>query len=153
MANLQNSLVSTGRDLESASQSGIAGYVFFWQNWLSYPEKYAVRACLLAATLTFALLIPVSAHQIRMRRASFVVGTLCFLSFASTVWDWQRFDNTTHAVVVSHQAIARKGNSETYETAFADPLTVGTKLVVPESRNDWLHVRHWPRSRTDPRDR
>ena len=82
-----------------------------------------------------------SVHPIRFRRASLVAGALCFVSFASTVWDWHRFDNTTHGIVVSDQVFARKGNSETYEAAFTDPLTEGTELVVLESRNDWLHVR------------
>ena len=141
MANLKNALAASGSGVESASTNGIAGYVFFWQNWLSYPEKFAVTTFLLAATLALALLIPMSVHPIRFRRASLVAGALCFVSFASTVWDWHRFDNTTHGSVVSDQVFARKGNSETYEAAFTDPLTEGTELVVLESRNDWLHVR------------
>lgn len=58
----------------------------------------------------------------------------------STAWDWQRYDLTIHGVVASETAVARKGNAESYETAFQEPLGRGTEFVVEESRSGWVRA-------------
>ena len=137
-ANLQNALTSSGRNGEPQAGSKIAGYVFFWQKWLSYPEKFFLATFLLAVTLTSALLGKLTVHRIALHRVALIFGLLWLLAAASTGWDWHRFDRTTYGVVIADQAVARKGNSETYEAAFTHPLTEGTEFVVLERRGDWL---------------
>jgi len=146
-ANLHSALTSAGgQSIALSAGSPIAGYVFFWQHWLSYPEKFLLTTCLLAATLMTLLLSQVAGgwkrvqRQILWRRLSFALAAACLLAAASTCWDWYRFDQTTYGVVVADQAVARKGNSETYEAAFNHPLSVGTEFVVLEQRKDWLHI-------------
>ena len=36
---------------------------------------------------------------------------------------------------------ARKGNSESYDAAFTEPLAQGVEFVLLGRRDDWLHVR------------
>ena len=139
-ANLQNALASSGRDAQSSPNSGGTGYVFFWQNWLSYPEKFSATTFLLAVTLILFLLSQLTAHRVVLRRVGIAVGAVCLLSAASTAWDWHRYDQTTHGVMISDQVVARKGNSESYEAAFTEPLSEGTEFVVLEERADWLRV-------------
>lgn len=139
-ANLQNALVASGRATASADDSGVGRYVFFWQNWLSYPEKFTATTVLLAATLIASLLSQLSRHRVLLRRLSIATGALCVLSAASTAWDWHRFEQTTHGVVTADQVVARKGNSQNYESSFTDPLSTGTEFVVLEERADWFHV-------------
>jgi len=43
-------------------------------------------------------------------------------------------------VVVSQQVIARKGDGETYEPSFKDPLHAGTEFRVLENRGDWHQI-------------
>jgi hypothetical protein len=139
-ANLQNALAASGRTAAPSDGDGLAGYVFFWQNWLSYPEKFATTTVLLAVTLLTSLISQLTTSRILMRRLSIIVALFCLLSASSTAWDWHRFTQTTHGVVTADQAIARKGNSENYEAAFTDPLPAGTECIVLEERADWLRL-------------
>ena len=50
------------------------------------------------------------------------------------------YDLTVYGVVASETAVARKGNAESYETAFREPLGRGTEFVVEESRNGWVRA-------------
>ena len=43
-------------------------------------------------------------------------------------------------VVVSRQVIARKGDGESYEPSFKDPLHAGTEFRVLENRGDWHQI-------------
>jgi len=140
VANLRNALTASGGLVEPESGPRVIGYVFFWQDWLSYREKFLLTTCLLAVVLIIALLSPRIAHPTVRHRLSLGFGLLCLLLALSTGWDWHRFDRTTRGVVTSREAIARKGNSESYQAAFTNPLDEGTEFVVLEKRNDWLHT-------------
>jgi hypothetical protein len=139
-ANLKNALSATHSNAEVTMEIGIAGYVFFWQNWLSYPEKFVVTTTLLAATLLLSLIGQFCGTRGVSRRLTFGGGLLCVIFMASTGWDWQRFDRTLHGVVTSEQAVARKGNADSYEAAFKDSLAEGTEFIVHEERNGWVLV-------------
>ena len=137
-ANLRNALATSGRGANSPSASKLVGSLFFWQSWLSYPEKFLLSTLLLAVSLIAALLGKLTVHSIALSRVSLALGVLWLLAVASTGWDWYQFDHTTHGVVIADQTEARKGNSETYEPAFTNPLTAGAEFVVREQRDNWL---------------
>jgi len=46
----------------------------------------------------------------------------------------------TAGVVLADEAIARKGDAETFQASFKEPLHAGTEFDVVEDRGDWLHV-------------
>ncbi len=43
-------------------------------------------------------------------------------------------------VILSSETVARKGNSETYEPSFKEPLHAGTEFTLIEDRGDWYQV-------------
>ena len=43
-------------------------------------------------------------------------------------------------MVLAEEVIARKGDSDTYEASFQDPLHAGTEFVLVEERGHWIHV-------------
>ncbi len=139
-ANLRNALAAVGQDSASSAPSRLMGYLFFWQNWLSYPEKFVVTTLLLAAALATALLGQLTSHRLLWQRSAWVCGALAVLAGLSTGWDWQRFDRTVQGVVIADEVVARKGNSENYAAAFTEQLQEGMEFVVLEKRQDWLHV-------------
>ena len=59
---------------------------------------------------------------------------------ASAVYDWYRFERTEHGVVVQPEVVARKGNAESYDPAFTEPLKEGTEFRVLERRGTWLQI-------------
>ena len=139
VANLQNALAVANRT-PATEETGIVSYLFFWQHWLSYPEKFTTTTILLAVALVVSLFGQLSRHITLCRRLAITTAVLVLLSGVSTALDWYRFDQTTHGVVIADQAMVRKGNSENYEAAFTDPLSEGTEFIVLEEREDWLHI-------------
>lgn len=138
-ANLQNALVAAGRG-SSQVETGVAAYLFFWQDWLSYPEKYILVTCLLAAAVLCSLLSQTTRQTTLWHRLSVAFLVCAGFAGASTAWDWHRFEQSIHGVVIAGDVVARKGNSETYEAAFIDPLSEGTEFVVLEDRGDWINA-------------
>lgn len=140
-ANLRNALVASGSSADVLPETGIAGFVFFWQNWISYREKFVVTTVLLAATLLLSLIGQLMRRPFVLRRCGIVAGLAAVIFAVSAIWDWQRFDGTVHGVVAAESAIARKGNAESYDTAFKEPLGRGAEFVVEERRQGWIRAR------------
>ena len=114
--------------------------VIFWQDWLSYPEKFQTTAALAVITLALgvtSILLPRTAW----RRAAMVVLIVTFVVGSSALYDWYRFEQLHHGVVTKQDAIARKGNAKSYEPALTAPLPEGTEFQVLESRGQWVLVR------------
>lgn len=139
-ANLQSALAACQSAAPLAPNQGVGKYVFFWQDWLSYPEKFLLTTVFLSLTCTVGLLSPWVARQRTTRRLLVAGGIVTLVMVASAVWDWQRFSQTTHGVVVTDTVEARKGNAESYEAAFTTPIGEGTEFTVLEERSGWLNI-------------
>ena len=137
-ANLRSALASTS---VPPPATPLVGYLFFWQDWLSYPEKFTLSTVLLMVTLVAATLVQFEGCRIAGRRCGALSGLLLILALFSTGWDWYRFERTEHGVVITDEVTARKGNSENYEPAFTELLREGAEFQVLERRGDWLHIR------------
>lgn len=116
--------------------------VFFWQDWLSYPGKFQLSAVMAAVTwmLGIAGLFLTPSFW---RRAAIGGLAVTFLLGCSAMYDWYRFEQVRHGVVANREAIARKGNADSYEPALTASLPEGTEFTVVELRGNWLLV-HLP---------
>jgi len=139
-ANLENALNKCGSTSPLALDDGVAGYLFFWQDWLSYPEKFLLTSVFLLTMCLISLAGRFAVSDTLRKRLTVCSGVLCVLVALSCVRDWQRFDRTIHGVVIQAGVEARKGNSETYEPAFTEPLSAGAEFVVLEQRADWCNI-------------
>ena len=139
-ANLQSALTSCQSQASVDPEIGVAGYVFFWQNLLSYPEKFLLATVLLTAGCLSGLWNQIFPPRQSIRRLTLLIGVLFAVAAVSAAWDWQRYEQTIYGVVVLDAVEARKGNSESYEAAFTEPLSEGSEFVVFEERADWLHI-------------
>jgi hypothetical protein len=114
--------------------------IMFWQNWLSYPEKFYIAAAGVAVTFAFAAIALFSPR--RLWRRFLLAGTvLTLLLILSAGYDWYRFDRITHGVIIQSDVVARKGNAESYEPALSEKLSEGTEFRLVERRGDWLLIR------------
>jgi len=137
-ANLDSALRACGSGSASPYDPGLLGYLFFWQNTTSYPEKLMATTVCLASVLCVAFL-GTFLQRPRLTRRSLMIGLpVLALVFTSTAWDWYRFEHKTYGVTVVAEAVARKGNSDTYEPAFTQPLSEGTQFTVLEERDNWI---------------
>jgi hypothetical protein len=135
-ANLQFAL---GAD-NPAGRRPMIEYVLFWQDWLSYPEKFHLTFAL--AAVTFALgLVALFRHRRLLARVAIVGVVLTLLFSFSAGYDWYRFEKIVHGVIVQDEVIARKGNGTTYQPAFTEPLTEGTEFDLVERRGEWSLIR------------
>ena len=124
----------------TAGRRPVIETLLFWQDWLSYPEKFTLAAA--AALLTFALGVAAVLTRRRMLWGLASAGlALGLLLVFSAGYDWYRFDRVVHGVVVVPEAIVRKGNAEGYEPAFTEPLAEGAEFRLVERRGSWLLVR------------
>ena len=114
-------------------------YVLFWQNWLSYREKFMVMA--FCASVAFVLAIAALFFRRGFRTAAIVLTVVTLITVISALYDWYRFDHTRHGVVTVAEAVVRKGNAETYQPAFTQPLEEGTEFVVTGQRGSWIRIR------------
>ncbi len=118
----------------------VVEYLLFWQNWLSYPEKFYLVG--LAAAVTFALAVTALFWRRRLLARLAVVGVVLAMLFSfSAVYDWYRYGCLVHGVIVRDEVVARKGNGTSYEPAFTEPLTEGTEFRLVEDRGDWVLIR------------
>ena len=88
-----------------------------------------ITGWLVAAALTFAA----SVHCVGMCGG--------FVLAASAAYDWFRFETIRRGVITADGVVARKGNAESYEPAFTQPLPEGTEFQLLERRDDWLLIR------------
>jgi hypothetical protein len=136
-ANLRNAL---GAEDPVTRRRPIIEYLLFWQDWLSYPEKFGLVT--VVAVVTFAVGVCVLFVDRRWVRNVALAGVALTLLLAfSAGYDWYRYDHLVHGVVTEDEVIARKGNASSYEPAFTEPLAEGTEFRLVDRRGDWLLAR------------
>ena len=74
------------------------------------------------------------------RTVLLVSAVLAFLFVGSLVAEIVSGGRAEAGVILSPQVTARKGDGESYEPSFNQPLHAGTEFILLESRNDWHHV-------------
>jgi tetratricopeptide (TPR) repeat protein len=135
-----NLLYALGSETPVAGRRPVIEYLLFWQNWLSYPEKFRLAAA--AAAVAFALGVLAIVRRRRLFTLWAVGGLVLTLLLAfSAGYDWRRFDGIVHGTIVREEVIVRKGNADSYEPAFTEPLTEGAEFLRVEDRGDWLLIR------------
>jgi tetratricopeptide (TPR) repeat protein len=136
-ANLRNAL---GSDPSPGRRKPLVEYLLFWQDWLSYPEKFTLLGA--AAVLSFASATAGLILRRRLWSRVAIAGLVATLVLAiSAGYDWHRFDHTVHGVIVAKKAVARKGNATSYEPAFTESLVEGTEFTLCDQRGAWLLIR------------
>jgi hypothetical protein len=115
--------------------------VMFWQNWLSYPEKFYAAAAAALLTFCFAAIMLFTSRRRLWRRLVLAGAAVTALMIISAAYDWYRLDYVTHGVITQPDVVARKGNAESYEPALNEKLSEGTEFQVLECRGQWLLIR------------
>lgn len=122
------------------SSTSLVDHIFFWQEWLSFPEKVEAATAVCAVTLFFALIGLVWRPRGLRRALAWAVLFVSLLLVASAALDWYRHDVIRHGVVVVDEVVVRKGNADSFAPAFSEPLEEGAEFILREERNEWLHL-------------
>jgi hypothetical protein len=113
--------------------------VLFWHYDLSKPARSAVFAAaylILWAGAALRLLVPRAFPRHILAVAALVaaafIGSLAVEAISE--------HNRQEGVIVASEVVARKGDGESYQPSFKDPLHAGTEFVLVEDRQVWRHV-------------
>jgi tetratricopeptide (TPR) repeat protein len=135
-ANLQYALANQ----PAGPRRPLVEHLLFWQDWISYPDKFYLAAT--AVGLTFCLAVgAIYVSRRWLNRLTLAGLALSLLLIFSAGYDWYRYQGTTHGVIVQKQTVMRKGNAESYAPALTGSLDEGAEFEVLEHRNDWLLIR------------
>jgi len=124
----------------ATSRRPLIEYLLFWQDWVSYPDKFFLAALGIAVTLVLAAAALFVKRRL-LARLTLVGLAISLLLIFSAAYDWYRYKARLHGVIVQNQTVVRKGDAESYEPALTAPVDEGTEFVVVQRRNDWLLIR------------
>ncbi len=114
--------------------------LFFWHYDLS------VRTRTLLFVPAFLALWLCAVVRLFVRRpglnAAIALCAVASLSlFGSLAVDAVAQAKDASGVIVAPEVLARKGNGETYQPSFEEPLHAGTELSLVEDRGEWCNIR------------
>jgi len=125
--------------IETPPQARLRRTLLFWH----YDFSSELRRGLLG--ISFVALW-ICAAILLFRKRTFLKWTLagCALlaaaMFASLLADDLHQRHTHPGVITQAEVVARKGDSETYEPSFREPLHSGTEFNLVEQRGTWYHI-------------
>ena len=125
--------------IEEKQETKVLKTLFFWHYDLS------VKTRVMVFTLFFMLLWIFSGIRIFFKRPflHWCITVSLFISLlmaGSLTAEELVLNKIRPGVVVSLETTARKGNSETYEPSFKEPIHAGTEFTLIEDRGDWYQV-------------
>ncbi|MBN1832331.1 MAG: hypothetical protein JW896_09495 [Deltaproteobacteria bacterium] len=126
-------------DIEEKQETKVLKTLFFWHYDLSTKGRVIIfSVCFVLMWTAAAIRIFSQASYLRWCVAvSFI---LSLIAAGSLLAEEISLRNRRPGVVISGEAVARKGNSETYEPSFKDPLHSGTEFSLIEDRGDWYQI-------------
>jgi len=137
-ANLRTVLTNHGGTL-LPPESSLVATLFFWQDWMGSNTKMWCSLVLVALTFLGNVLC-LFWHFKWLKRCSIGMVVVAGIALASVGYDWYRFEGVER-IIITADALPRKGNSEQYEPAFVSPIPFGTQAVVLDERSDWYSLR------------
>jgi tetratricopeptide (TPR) repeat protein len=125
--------------IDENQETKVLKTLFFWH----YDLSTKIRVVLFA--VSFIILWSSASIRIFIKKSFlkyFIVTSIILSIFlsGSLIAEEASFRNNRPGVIISNEVIARKGNSETYEPSFKDPLHSGTEFTVLEERGNWYRV-------------
>ncbi len=111
--------------------------------FLHYDLPYSVR--FLIFSISFALIWLVSSVYLfaggaRLKSIIVVLSIISAAFLVSVTVEKIAMERNPEGVIIQEKVIARKGDAETYQPSFTEPLSAGTELRVVERRGGWWHV-------------
>jgi hypothetical protein len=126
-------------EIDERQETKVLKTLFFWHYDLSTKTRVIVFG------ICFTLLWIFSGTRIFIKKPVVTWGmvsaaTLSLLLAGSLLAEEISLRKNRPGVIISHEIIARKGNSETYEPSFKEPLHSGTEFTLMEDRGNWFQI-------------
>lgn len=125
--------------IESGNRAEIARILLFWHFDLSSRVKVILFSISFILIWLSACLGKILGRS-GLTWAAFVFVIPSLLLSGSLILESVEAQRNPAGVILASELRGRKGNSETYQESFAEPLHAGTEFVVREDRGDWILV-------------
>jgi len=140
---LQNLAYARSRRLdriEEEERTRVLKTLLFWH----YDLAPRTRALVFAAA--FALFWVGAGVRLVLRRQPprwclGLLAALALLVLGSLLADAYREATVREGVLLAPEVVARKGDGETFQPSFQEPLHAGTEFRLLDTRGDWLQIR------------
>ena len=125
--------------IDEKQETKVLKTLFFWHYDLS------IKTRIMLFTIFFAIVWISAGFRIFFKKPSLfwcitVSALISLLLSGSLIAEEFILKKTRPGVIISSETTARKGNSETYEPSFKEPLHAGTEFVLIEDRGEWLQI-------------
>ena len=126
-------------DIEEKQETKVLKTLFFWHYDLSTKSRVMLfSVCFFLLWSAAAIRIFTKASYLRWCITISLILSLLLAGSLSV--EELSLRNTRPGVVISQEVVARKGNSETYEPSFKEPLHSGTEFILIEDRGSWYQI-------------
>jgi len=127
--------------IEVKSEKRLLETLFFWH--YTWPTKVRFLLFVLFFDLAWLLLIiaRLAPGSPGLRVGTAVCVILCAAMIVSASIGSARIALVKEGVVTAAEVVARKGDGESYQPSFTDPLHEGTEFTLMELRGGWSHIR------------
>ena len=126
-------------DIEQKQTRKVLQTILFWHYDVSPQNRFLVFAVSFTAVWGFAVV------YLFFKKPSIAWGigaaaVLAFFLFGSLVSEEIQKSRFRTGVIVAEQITARKGDSESYQSSFREPLHAGTEFHLLEERKNWYYI-------------
>lgn len=124
---------------EDAQETQILRTLLFWHFDFSPTTRLTIFS-VVSALFWGAMLLRPYLRSAAPTGVTAGLGIATALFLGSILYDAAIGEKQRHGVVIAPDVIARKGDGETYEPSFTDPLHAGAEVRLVEQRSDWRQV-------------
>ncbi len=82
-------------------------HLLFWQDWVSYPDKFLLAAFSVGLTFLLAVAVLFVKRRLLARLTLIALAISCLWIF-SAAYDWYRYDARVHGVIVENHTIGAR---------------------------------------------
>lgn len=127
--------------IEVESEKRLLETLFFWH--YKWPTKVRFLLFVLFFDLVwlFLLIARLAPGSPGLRVGTAVCVILCTAMLVSATVSSARTALVKEGVVTAEEVVARKGDGESYQPSFTDPLHEGTEYTVLDQRGGWSQIR------------
>ena len=137
--NLQYARKRRTDQIEEKQQTKVLKTLLFWHYDLSSQARSVVFAVGFVAFWLGAS-VRLFARRLPPRWVLVCLGVVAVLFLGSLVFENLAERHGKAGVVLAEEVIGRKGDGESYQPAFEEPLHTGTEFRLKEDRNDWYQI-------------
>jgi len=127
--------------IEEKIERRFLGTLFFWHNDLSLKTKFILFVVFFNTLWLLAVITLFFKKNLTLKVGICGAGILAAALLLSLSIDSFSRQKMKEGVIISAEVVARKGDGESYQPSFKDPLHQGTEFTILEKRSGWWHIR------------